>query len=240
MKRSAFMSAAFMFLFSAVLFSTPDTALDLPVTKDKLPAPQAITGSLPPPPTITGTVPPPPPDDPRDEPGPVFFGEEIETDNDTLVYVIDTSSSMRHDDRMLKAKRECERSISALPPNIRFNVIGYSCSIRVLWSGVRPAVPANKSAARQFVGSLGADGATGTGPAVALGLADRSVDALVLLTDGAPNCGANGMDGHRAMIRNSNIQRASIHVFGIAASGSYRAFCQDVAADNGGSYTDVP
>ena len=29
-------------------------------------------------------------------------------------------------------------------------------------------------------------------------------------------------------------------VFGIAATGEYRAFCQGVAADNNGNYIDVP
>ena len=53
-------------------------------------------------------------------------------------------------------------------------------------------------------------------------------------------CGANGASGHRSMIRNANSQGATINVFGIAASGSYRAFCQGVAADSGGAYFDVP
>jgi len=48
------------------------------------------------------------------------------------------------------------------------------------------------------------------------------------------------MDGHRAMIRRNNTQGATINVFGISASGSYRAFCQAVASDSGGSYFDVP
>jgi hypothetical protein len=42
------------------------------------------------------------------------------------------------------------------------------------------------------------------------------------------------------MIRDANTQGASVNVFGIAASGSYRAFCQGVASDNGGQYFDVP
>ena len=31
-----------------------------------------------------------------------------------------------------------------------------------------------------------------------------------------------------------------LNVFGIAASGEYRAFCQGVATDSGGGYYDVP
>ena len=76
--------------------------------------------------------------------------------------------------------------------------------------------------------------------ATALALAEKSNMTVVLLTDGAPNCGANGASGHRRMISSANTQGASINVFGIAASGSYRAFCQGVAGDSGGSYFDVP
>ena len=48
------------------------------------------------------------------------------------------------------------------------------------------------------------------------------------------------MSGHRSVIRGANSQGATINVFGIAASGSYRAFCQGVASDAGGAYFDVP
>ena len=42
------------------------------------------------------------------------------------------------------------------------------------------------------------------------------------------------------MIRSANRQGAVINVFGIAATGAQRRFCQQVAADSGGSYIDVP
>jgi Mg-chelatase subunit ChlD len=71
-------------------------------------------------------------------------------------------------------------------------------------------------------------------------LADKENRSVVLLTDGAPNCGASDIDGHRRMIRAHNTQGATINVFGIAASGTYRSFCQNVATDSGGSYFDVP
>ena len=64
--------------------------------------------------------------------------------------------------------------------------------------------------------------------------------SVVLLTDGSPNCGASGMTGHRSMIANANTQGATVNVFGIAATGRYRGFCQGVASDSGGSYFDVP
>ena len=63
---------------------------------------------------------------------------------------------------------------------------------------------------------------------------------LVLLTDGSPNCGATLISGHRTMSQAASVQGATISVFGIAASGPCRAFCQSVAGDRGGSCYDVP
>lgn len=188
-----------------------------------------------------GPIPKPDGDDARDEPPPVFFGEEIDAESDSIFYVIDFSCSMGRLDRDVKAKTEFARSVKALPPSFRFNVVVYSCQLS-LWSPVmRKADTANKAEAVAFVEARHPHSGTGTGPAVGLALTtDRQNMSVVLLTDGAPNCGADGAAGHRAMIQNMNTQGATINVFGIDASGEWRAFCQDVAADSGGAYFDVP
>ena len=197
---------------------------------------------------------PPMGDDPRDTPPPTFYGEEIPSENDTLVYVIDRSGSMgwgsqsyvdldgsvKNGPKMDRSKAEIIRSIMGLSQNFRFNIVGYDC-YTIMWStGLQKADDANKQAAIAWVRALQPQGATGTGPATALGLGDKENMAVVLLTDGAPNCGANGFEGHRTMISTNNTQGAVINVFGIAATGSYRGFCQNVAMDSGGSYHDVP
>ncbi len=179
-------------------------------------------------------------DDAHDDPAPVFFGEEIAPSAGTLVYVVDVSGSMRAEDRLERAKEEARKSINGLPEALRFNVVAFDCTLAKLWPSVRPATLGNKAEAWAFVERLGARSGTATGPGVALALSDREVEAVVLLTDGAPNCGAVDASGHRGMIRNANAQGATIDVFGIAARGLYRAFCREVAADSRGNYYDVP
>lgn len=217
-----------------------DPHLDLPVHPPVAPVPStALTAPdrfrLP-----AGVVPLPPHDDPRDETPPVFFGEEIETEGGGLVYVLDVSGSMRREERLQRAQRETVRSILGLPPSVRFNVVAYSCSLSRLWPSSRAATDSAQGEACKWVMALQASGGTGTGPAVALALSDRGAGAVALLTDGAPNCGAPEAAGHRRMIRDANAQRAPVNVFGVDASGDYRRFCQLVAADSGGDYTDVP
>jgi hypothetical protein len=223
----------------------PNALLDLPVE-----AP--VYGTAPPP--APGEQGQPDEEDPRDEPPPVIYGEEIDSETDSIYYVLDISGSMYSDpqsfidldgsrqigDRIDRAKCELIRSIQGLSQNFSFNVIAYDCGM-LRWSeAMQEATAGNKAAATIWVISLWPGGATGTGPATALALADKENKSVVLLTDGAPNCGANDIEGHRSMIRIHNTQRATINVFGIAASGSYRMFCQNVASDSGGSYFDVP
>ncbi|MCO5168718.1 MAG: VWA domain-containing protein [Planctomycetes bacterium] len=223
---------------------TPAGDLDLPVEKPVAPAP------TPPP------APPTPPDrpDPRDEPPPTIYGEEISSENDTISYVLDISCSMDWDrrsyttlegttasgTRLDRAKVELLRSIMGLSRNFKFNVIAYDCGTQRWQREMQEASDRNKQSAAAWVRRLTPIGATATGPACALALGDRQNMSVVLLTDGAPNCGANGFDGHRRMISRANSQGATINVFGISASGVFRQFCQNVAADAGGSYFDVP
>lgn len=192
--------------------------------------------------------------DPRDTPPPVFYGEEIDSEKDTIYYVIDISCSMGWDlqfyttdeggislgHRLSRAKAELIKSVSGLSENFKFNIIAYDCGIRSWQTALQEATEPNKQSAKAWVMALIQTGATGTGPATAAALADKENTSVILLTDGAPNCGANDPSGHRSIIRNANTQGAVIDVFGIAASGSYRSFCQGVASDSGGSYHDIP
>jgi len=226
-------------------------------------APPIVPPTLPPPTPQTVPV-----DDPKDVPPPVLFGEEIAVEHDTLYYVIDISGSMSWDNltflgldgqhrtgnRMDRAKVEITRSILGLSSNFRFNIIAYSCVMYPWRNGLQPADDMTKQAAIGWVNMLIPQDATGTGPAVVLALGDRQNQSIALITDGAPNCGVPAFasfavtgyydelaaqNQHRELIRSKNNHGARINVFGIASSGSYRSFCQGVAADSGGSYTDV-
>lgn len=216
--------------------------------------PLSVDLPKPPTPPETPVMSPPRGDDPRDTPPPTFFGEEIPAENDTIFYVIDRSGSMgsgsgsfvsmdgsiMSGSKMDRSKAEIIRSITGLSQNFKFNMIAYDCYTTMWSSSLMPADDANKQAAIGWVNALTPRGATGTGPASALALGDKQNMSIVLLTDGAPNSGATGFDGHRSMISSNNTQGAKITVFGIAATSDYRAFCQNVAMDSGGSYHDVP
>lgn len=228
-----------------------DPLVDLPMDKpdfkaQKPPAPPA---------------PSPPPQDPTDtEKPPTIYGHDLQSPNKTIFYVIDVSGSMGWDMgqyttpdgqsaqgcRLDRAKSQLIQSVMSLPSDFKFNMLSYDCDV-YQWQGqMVPADDGNKQAALGWINALQPQGATGTGPATSAALGDKNNMLVVLLTDGAPNCGAGDESGddaclaaHRAMIDGNNTQHAVINVFAIGATDSFEAFCQGVASDNGGTCTDV-
>jgi hypothetical protein len=213
-------------------------------------------------------VPPPPPieqddddgDDPRDTPPPVFFGEEIDTETDSIIYVADHSGSMSlatsdfqvggevmSGNRLDRAKAELKSSIGALPETFFFNVIFFDECVVQLWPKKQQATNANKQAAFAYVDQVQPDGWTNTGLATQTALTDKDNRTVILLSDGSPNfidCAMNyvgSFQTHQDMIKNENTQGATVNTFGIGISSDYdaRAFMQKVASDNGGTFTEI-
>ncbi len=75
---------------------------------------------------------------------------------------------------------------------------------------------------------------------MATALDDKSNLLVVLLSDGAPNCGADGFSGHLSMIQSADTQHAVIDCFGISCYGDFEQFMRDVASTSGGVYFSIP
>lgn len=223
-----------------------DPSLDLPVD------PKSMAPDKPPVPPIPVAPPPPPP--------PTIYGHDLKDENGTIFYVIDVSGSMSWDmgqyttsdgktatgNRLDRAKAALVGSIRSLPQNFKFDIDSFDCSVYCWKFQLMQATDANKQQAIEWVMALQPLGGTGTGPAMFEALQIRECKLYVLLTDGASNCGAGDdsgsyacMEAHREMIKSGNLQLAVINVFGIAATGDFKQFCQNVASDSGGTYTDV-
>lgn len=237
--------------------------LDLPVEK---PAPVASKTTASGPLTRwrepTPRLVPPPPEQPPtqpDEKPPTFYGTEIKSENRTIFYVIDISGSMAYDvapytrpdgstangTRLDRAKAELEKSIAALAPDWSYDVLAYDCSSTRAFGSLRRADEEARRKGMAWVAALEPGGGTGTGYAVALALHDAPETRLVaLLTDGCPNCFLGGLCGsdedfarHLQVIKQAN-HGAAIDVFGVGATGPFKKFCEDIASQNGGTYSD--
>lgn len=190
----------------------------------------------------------------EDDDTPKLYDEEIPTKSDSIIYVIDISGSMdwdsrsytgldgstRYGTRMERAKVELIKSIQALSRDFEFNCFAFDCDLRRWSASKQKAEPGPKASAVGWVSNLQPQGATGTGPAVASALGDKTNYTVVLLSDGDPNCGANGASGHLRMIQAANTQGAVIHCFGISCYGSFEQFMRAIASTSGGRYIPVP
>jgi hypothetical protein len=240
-------------LAAATAVANDDSDLDLPVVLENYKArPVAQTTSTQP---VVRPVhlPPPTTDDPKDQPDPVFFGEDVRSESASVVLVVDVSGSMcrlfrggaggETRLRLDVAFAEATRFLHSLPPTWRFGLVAYDHKTYVWRQGLAQATRPNEDdALRWLTYPVGVHGGTQTGPAVALALSlDRSNRSIVLLTDGS----VARPDWHRQMIRDANQQRAVIDVFGIVEDTvmdyyvSMRSFCIGVASDSGGSYHEV-
>jgi len=202
----------------------------------------------------------PPAPEPEEDDAPRFFDEDIPTTSQSVIYVVDRSSSMSlpartftgldgepvsDGTRLDMVKVELTRSIRTLSDNFSFNIVIYSECVDS-WRPARvDATPAAKTAAIAWVNSITPWGWTNTGGATSRALLDRDNKVVMLLSDGAPNfldCAqtyVGDFETHRRMIRSANTQAAVVHGFGIGLDPETRAFMMQVAADNGGSFREL-
>lgn len=190
----------------------------------------------------------------------MLYPWELVAETPSVIFVVDASGSMSVlaapfmdvDGRMItqgskldRAKDELRRGLRDLPAHYDFNVVIFDGCFRTIFGARVRATAENKAHAEAFLHSVQPDGWTNIGGGVAGALADRRNGTVVLLSDGQPNfldCAATyvgTLDEHLALIGAENLQRARIHVLGVEAVGSGRAFLQRIAADNRGTYFDV-
>ncbi len=182
-----------------------------------------------------------------------FFGLPVTADH--VVFVIDTSGSMvlldrpgghalseadlRRADpgdpvvrdlaRITRAKTELAAAIAGLRPDQRFNVIAFASDVRTWRQDLVVADDAARASALAFVEALTPGGLTRTREALEAALAHPTVEAIYLLSDGAPADRPGDADalrqqaheGARACLAlaREHPRRVRIHVLGMDGPG---------------------
>ncbi len=104
-----------------------------------------------------------------------------------LVFLFDTSCSMRSRGYLEPAKAELARTLSSLPEGTRFNVLSFATEARLWQPRLVPASRRSLEAAVAHVGGLEVEGdRTRLDRALFRALAMEGVDTVVILTDGYP------------------------------------------------------
>ena len=179
----------------------------------------------------------------REKPRPTFFGTELRSDR--LVFVIDISGSMEHEDRIGRAKAQLEQAIGALVPTARFTVVAFSSGCRLWEKALVPATPQQRQRAIEFVRGLQPTGNTLTLGAMKAAFELEGADAIVLLSDGFPtetNHTTNQpMQNDEVLAEIGGLNRFKrwrIDTFGFA-SANMGDFMKQLAEASGGTYTEI-
>ncbi len=171
---------------------------------------------------------------------PTYYGLAIQAHR--MVFVVDISGSMGGP-RLMAAKRELMQAIDGLPDDAAFNIVVFSDQPAVWQRSLKPATPAMKKAARNYVYLIRAGGHTAAYDA--LDAAFRfDAEAFYFLSDGAPNAGkiASPAAIVAAVTQTNRTRRISIYTIGIAPGepgGPLDMFVRTLAEQNFGVYRRI-
>ncbi len=119
------------------------------------------------------------------EPTVSFYDAPLVSPN--LVFIFDTSCSMRVSKLLEPAKQELQRTIESLPDGTRFNILSFANEVRPWQEGQVKANKRSREAARAYVAQLDVEGNhTRLDRALRKALTLEGVDTVVVLTDGYP------------------------------------------------------
>ncbi|MEM7260968.1 MAG: hypothetical protein AAF488_03195 [Planctomycetota bacterium] len=183
-------------------------------------------------------------DDEDDEDAPesiTFYGSEYE--GDAFFWCLDRSGSMSVGGQLETLKAECTRSINQLSARAEFSVVSFSSNHSAWSSTPRRANSGNKSSAISWVNSLVADGWTclataGVATIQIANLSSKQRKQILILGDGEPICGGTDTSAQSLIsITSANYEQIPIHCLLISTGSQGASFFQQLALQNGGTFT---
>jgi hypothetical protein len=173
--------------------------------------------------------------------GPTYY--KVPLTGSRILFVMDTSISMRIGNRIGAAKRELTKTIGDLPGDVLFNVVVFNSRASAWRSKLMPASEDNKHSAAYFVAGQAMD--TGTASFDALELAiNQDAEVIYFVTDGEPFGGKIVAPAEivLAITQLNQFRRTTIHCFGIGVRGEgsgFDQFLSKLAEQNYGQYRRV-
>ncbi len=150
------------------------------------------------------------------EPGIVDPEEQVQK---YFTFVFDRSGSMSGV-KIIQARSAATYCIDRVVPDDRFNIIDFATDVRQFRQDMIPGTQANRTAGRNYINGLGANGTTNIYDAltraVSQDMGDGTVNQVVFITDGQPTAGES-TDPEEIMeaVANANQHNARIFCFGI-------------------------
>jgi len=158
-----------------------------------------------------------------------------------IVFVVDTSGSMRWDNKMEQAKKALTLCLKKLNKRDRFNVVAFSGEVRVFADKLLEADSVSIEKATKWVENLEPLGATDINGALlaALSMAKKKTERpfmIIFLTDGEPTAGEDDPAKILENVAKANKVRARIFVFGVGSEVNTKLL--DLLADKNHGLVD--
>ncbi len=137
-----------------------------------------------------------------------------------VVFVLDTSGSMRDEGKIEKARAALRFGIRTLKNGDLFNIISFATSTRAFRERPVAASDENVQAAVQFVDQLEASGGTNFHEALQQAMTSFGTETarpryLVIMTDGLPTVGETDPAKILKLVENKAIERLRLFTFGV-------------------------
>lgn len=179
---------------------------------------------------------------------PTYYGIPIDRPRSHVVFCLDVSQSM-YGRGIEQAREELEKTLLAMPTTYAFDIVAFNERVTPFQDGLVPAHPAVKARALAWIGALETISYTNLYDAVETafgygGVGRRKVerpsrlDALFLLSDGAPNRGRYRRDKRVIeAIRELSQRRIPVHC--VAAGEEVFPLLKQIADATGGRFADA-
>jgi Ca-activated chloride channel family protein len=164
-----------------------------------------------------------------------------------VTFVLDTSGSMRSDNKIEQAKEALLFCLSSLNEHDRFDIITFSSTVVPYGDGLATASTEAKKKATAFIKDITATGGTDIDSALATAIDRRdggSTNYILFLTDGQPTVGVRDEDAILENVKNASTRAAArgsslrAFVFGVGYDVNTH-FLDKLATRNGGTTTYV-
>ncbi|MCX6380062.1 MAG: VWA domain-containing protein [Armatimonadetes bacterium] len=158
-----------------------------------------------------------------------------------IVYLLDSSGSMREGNKIGKAKEALKQALSELKPVDSFNIIHFNHSVYPFMNVLLSATPENIAQANEFVDAIRIRPDTNMSGGLEAAFALKGVTHIFLLSDGEPHTGIEDPDKLRAMVKELNTTRIHLITLALGLGEQFRgmALLKALAEENSGQFSYI-
>jgi hypothetical protein len=159
----------------------------------------------------------------------------------SIVYVMDTSGSMRDDNKIGKAKEALKKALHELKPSDSFNVINFDRHVHLLSEEMMKATPENIREADQYIDEMRLHDYTNISGALEVALSMEGITHVFLMSDGEPHGGIEDYDEMRDAVKQWNEKKVVIHALALGLGDKFpgMVLLRGLAEDNKGEFNYV-